>query len=167
MEKNMGQITFDMKIKCVELSYADEYILFAGETFADHTISAVHIYRFDDFIAKMLNIAQGEKFDESHSLYTKEFHEFTFSRIKFGLLNDRIYYGTEGGSVKCMSLNMEDDLMSKNISAHEITSLNFSKRYEFLIATTYEGYTLFDPETLEIVNTNKTQFKMNCAQISP
>ena len=99
--KKLGEVTFDMKIKCVELSYGDEYILFSGETFSDHTISAVHIFRFDTFKEKI----QGDtsNFDEKCSLYSKEFHEFSFSRMKFGLFNDRIYFGTEGGSVKVIN----------------------------------------------------------------
>jgi len=80
--KKMGEITFDMKIKCVELSYGDEYVLFSGERFEDHNISAVHIFRFDDFVQKMLN---GEKILETQALYTKDFPKVFFSRMKFGL----------------------------------------------------------------------------------
>jgi len=45
--------------------------------------------------------------------------------------------------------------------------MNFSKRYEFLIITWFEGYKLLDPLTLDVIDIYKTQYPMNCAQISP
>jgi len=95
--KRLGKITFDLKISCLELSYGDEYLMLAGDRFSDYTISTIHIFRFKDLITLVLN---NEPVEEKNSLYTKDYTNVVFTRMRFGLLNDRIYIGTESGWVK-------------------------------------------------------------------
>jgi hypothetical protein len=66
-----------------------------------------------------------------------------------------------------LSIDLESTICENKISTQEITSMNFSRRYEFMICTGYDGYKLMDPETLEVINSFRTNFRMNCAQISP
>jgi len=157
-------IELDLKINVVEFSYGDEYLLFAGEKMSDYTTSAIHVFRWADFLN---SIKTGKKIDESSSLYSKTFTKDTFTRMKFGCLDDRIYYSTANGYIKVISLNLEQDLMETKLSQNEITSINFSKKFEFLVATSYEGCVIMDPSTLEEIERIKTDYKMNCAQVSP
>jgi hypothetical protein len=66
-----------------------------------------------------------------------------------------------------LTIDLESTICENKISTQEITSMNFSRRYEFMICTGYDGYKLMDPETLEVINSFRTNFRMNCAQISP
>jgi hypothetical protein len=66
-----------------------------------------------------------------------------------------------------LTIDLETTICENRISTQEITSMNFSRRYEFMICTGYDGYKLMDPETLEVINSFRTNFRMNCAQISP
>lgn len=157
-------VELDLKINVVEFSYGDEYLLFAGEKMSDYTVSAIHVFRWSEFLAA---IKAGKKVDESCSVYSKTFTKETFTRMKFGCLDNRIYYSTVNGYVKCISLDLEQDLMEIKVSQNEITSINFSKKFEFLVITTYEGCVILDPSTFEEIERIKTDYKMNCAQVSP
>lgn len=66
-----------------------------------------------------------------------------------------------------LTIDLESTICENKISSQEITSMNFSRRFEFMICTGYDGYKLMDPETLEVINSFRTNFRMNCAQISP
>lgn len=80
--KRLGCISFDLKISCLELSYGDEYILIAGDRFSDHTISTIHVFRFKDMVNSILN---GEELTEDNALYTKDYTNIVFCRMRFGL----------------------------------------------------------------------------------
>lgn len=69
--------------------------------------------------------------------------------------------------MKTIGINLKEFTMEKKIGQKEITSMNFSRRFEYMVVTNAEGYKLIDPETLDVIDSFKTAFPMNCAQISP
>lgn len=160
----MGDFTFDLKIKSVEFSYGDEYILFLGDKFSDYTKSMIYVFKWSDLLNKVLN---KKDITENDALYSREFDNGMLCKGKFGLMDNRIYFATETGYIKIISLDLREILFEEKVANKEVMCLNFSQRYEFLIMTHWDGYKILDPQNLKTISSYKTIFPMNCAQVSP
>lgn len=91
----------------------------------------------------------------------------TITAIRIGYLNQNVYISTNVGTVEVWDFNLKEHLTTCKVFDKPINSLTFSKHFEFIVLTSDIGAKILDSETLELITEIRSDYPINCAQISP
>ena len=122
------------------------------------------MFKFADILS---TFNKNHKVDERDAQHKAIVEGASLTQIKFGYLNEKVYVGDEEGYVKIFdsALNhLETKQIFKNI---QINSLTFSKKHEFIIVSSESGAKILNTEDLSLVTDLRSDFPVNCAQMSP
>ena len=160
-----SQHVTDVKIKHCELSYGDNYFLIGGDKLTSrHNVVCI----FDLDVIKQ-RTAGNKDLDLALARHKKVYSsdEHSITGLRFGYLNKTVFLATNRGNVEVWDFSLQNKLNTVKIFERPINSLNFSRRHEFLLLTSDIGTKVYDAETLELVTELRSEYPINCSQMSP
>ncbi len=109
-----------------------------------------------------------KQLDLSQAKHKREYpNTDTITGIKIGYLNQVIYIATNKGVVEEWEFNLKEQIRATKVFERPINSITFSRHFEFIILTSDIGAKLMDVKTMELITELRSEYPINCAQISP
>lgn len=93
-------------------------------------------------------------------------NQYSMRTVKWGYLNERIYIANEKGFVEVLDDKLKT-LKTERVFEKQVNSFTFSKHFDFFVVTSDNGAKVFSTDTMELVTELRSDYPINCAQLSP
>lgn len=174
--KHLGRISFEAKILSVEFSYGDHQLLVLLDWYAKDKSGSntILVYDFEKILKQLKSAPKSDDKGNIFKLTVEPEKSFLFkkkfTKAAWGFLNKSIFVSTEDGNLDVLNLEGKVDktvVVYDGPDAGGARNFSIAKDHSLILVCTAEGAKLFDPKTLKLLKTFKTEVPMNTGVISP